>query len=112
MARKVVVSIVDDFDGESVADETVAFTLDGVEYEIDLSRANAEELRGLFILWSSHARKIRGNRRKSAAANQRARTGRQESMAARNWARANGFQVSSRGRIPSELLRSYRAATN
>ncbi|MFE3262406.1 Lsr2 family protein [Nocardia sp. NPDC059091] len=112
MARKVVVSIVDDFDGESVADETVTFTLNGVEYEIDLSRANAGQLRGAFEPWISHARKVRGTRRKSAAGNQRALADREESMAARKWARANGLQVSARGRIPTEVLQSYRAATN
>ncbi|MFJ9370136.1 Lsr2 family protein [Nocardia sp. NPDC101769] len=112
MARKVVVSIVDDFDGESVADETVNFTLDGVEYEIDLSHSNAEQLRSVFEPWILCARKVRGSRRKPAVVNQRSTTDRQESTQAREWARANGLQVSARGRIPVEVLESYRAATN
>ena len=45
MAKKVTVSFVDDLDGKTAADETVAFTLDGVAYEIDLSTKNAEKLR-------------------------------------------------------------------
>jgi hypothetical protein len=36
MAKKVTVTLVDDFDGEGAADETVEFGLDGVSYEIDL----------------------------------------------------------------------------
>ena len=44
MAQKVLVSLVDDLDG-SEADETVEFGLDGINYQIDLSTENAEELR-------------------------------------------------------------------
>ena len=40
MAQKVQVLLVDDLDGGE-ADETVAFSLDGVAYEIDLSTNNA-----------------------------------------------------------------------
>ena len=43
MAKKVTVTLVDDFDGEGAADETVEFGLDGVTYEIDLSGKNAEQ---------------------------------------------------------------------
>ena len=45
MAKKVTVTLVDDFDGEGAADETVEFGLDGVTYEIDLSNKNAGKLR-------------------------------------------------------------------
>ena len=44
MAQKVNIILVDDLDGGS-ADENVRFGLDGVSYEIDLSAANAAELR-------------------------------------------------------------------
>ena len=46
MARieEITVSVMDDFDGTKAA-ETVTFSVDGKTYEIDLSRANAEELR-------------------------------------------------------------------
>jgi hypothetical protein len=40
MAKKVTVSFVDDLDGKTAADESVAFTLDGVAYEVDLSTKN------------------------------------------------------------------------
>lgn len=46
MAKKVTVTLVDDFDGSGAADETVEFGLDGVTYEIDLSTKNATKLRG------------------------------------------------------------------
>ena len=51
MAKKVTVTLVDDFDGEGAADETVEFGLDGVSYEIDLSSKNAAKLRNDLKLW-------------------------------------------------------------
>ncbi len=44
MAQKVQVTLVDDLDGSS-ADETLTFGLDGVVYEIDLSKSNAKKFR-------------------------------------------------------------------
>ena len=44
MAQKVTVALVDDLDGSPAA-ETVAFTLDGVAYEIDLNEENAAAFR-------------------------------------------------------------------
>ena len=44
MAKKVTVTLVDGFDGEATADETVEFGLDGVTYEIDLSAKHRREL--------------------------------------------------------------------
>jgi len=44
MAKKVTVSLIDDFDGKQ-ADGTVQFGLDGVSYEIDLSEKNAKKMR-------------------------------------------------------------------
>ena len=51
MAKKVTVTLVDDFDGEGAADETVEFGLDGVTYEIDLSTKNATKLRNDLKQW-------------------------------------------------------------
>ena len=51
MAKKVTVTLVDDFDGAGAADETVEFGLDGVTYEIDLSSKNAAKLRNDLKQW-------------------------------------------------------------
>ena len=48
MAKKITITLVDDIDGTSSADETVSFSLDGVSYEIDLSADNAGKLREMF----------------------------------------------------------------
>ncbi|HEX4725029.1 MAG TPA: Lsr2 family protein [Pseudonocardiaceae bacterium] len=54
MASKTVVELFDDLDGGR-ADETVRFELDGVEYEIDLSTANAAALRDTLAVYIGHA---------------------------------------------------------
>jgi hypothetical protein len=48
MAQKTVVSFIDDLDGESEAEGTVPFSLDGVDYEIDLTEVQVavREARG------------------------------------------------------------------
>jgi hypothetical protein len=59
VASKTVVELFDDLDGDR-ADETVSFALDGVEYEIDLSTANATQLRGVLAEYVSHAHRAPG----------------------------------------------------
>src|SRR6516225_4564806 len=60
MAKKVTVTLVDDFDGEAAADETVEFGLDGVTYEIDLSSKNAKKLRDDLTVWVDKGRRVGG----------------------------------------------------
>ncbi|HJQ45338.1 MAG TPA: Lsr2 family protein [Amycolatopsis sp.] len=110
MAQKVLVSLVDDLDG-SEADETVEFGLDGINYQIDLSSENAEELRDALAQYVEHARRAGGRKRagrptaKPAASS--ASVDREQNQAIRAWARKAGFQVSDRGRIPSEVVEAY-----
>ena len=68
MAKKVTVTLVDDFDGEGAADETVEFGLDGVTYEIDLSAKNATKLRNDLKQWVEAGRRVGGRRRGRASA--------------------------------------------
>ncbi|WP_405495764.1 Lsr2 family protein [Nocardia sp. NBC_00511] len=111
MARKVIVEMVDDFDGESIAEETVLFAVDGVDYEIDLSALNAAALRGQFERWTAHASKVgRTTKGKAAAAKGAPAVDREQSRAIRDWARANGFDVSARGRVAVEVIEAYNKA--
>jgi hypothetical protein len=115
MAKKVTVTLVDDFDGEGTADETVEFGLDGVSYEIDLSSKNAAKLRHDLKQWVDAGRRVGGRRRgRSAGASGgrgRAAIDREQSAAIREWARRNGHNVSSRGRIPADVIDAFHAAT-
>lgn len=105
MAQRVEVVLIDDVDGGH-ADETVSFALDGVSYEIDLSDKNAKKLRDALASWTGKARRSgsgRGRRRSSGAAPQK----RTDLGSVREWARANGYQVSDRGRISAEIQAAY-----
>jgi hypothetical protein len=107
MAQKVVVSLVDDLTG-SQADETVLFGVDGKSYEIDLSAANADKLRGALAGYVGAARKAGRPSRNNAAASARpVAADREQNQAIREWARKRGMKVSDRGRIPSEVTEAY-----
>jgi hypothetical protein len=106
MAKKVTVTLVDDFDGKSQANETVQFSLDGVAYEIDLSTKNAGKLRGALEPWSEKARKT-GRIKRNSHAKSGSTVGRDQSLAIREWAKKNGHKVSSRGRISAKLVAAY-----
>ncbi|GAB3562614.1 Lsr2 family protein [Amycolatopsis endophytica] len=108
----------DDLDG-SEADETVEFALDGVSYEIDLSDDNAAELRDTLAQFVGHARRTGGRKRRAtngntartaaAAPASPSKSDREQNAAVRAWARDNGFDISDRGRIPSEVIEAYQA---
>lgn len=111
MAKKVTVTLIDDFDGNDVADETVEFGLDGVAYEIDLSSGNAEKLRGELRKWADAGRRVGGRRRGRTGPGRRGAIDREQSAAIREWARRNGHNVSTRGRIPADIIDAFHAAT-
>ncbi|MCL2422854.1 MAG: Lsr2 family protein [Micrococcales bacterium] len=105
MAQRKITLLVDDLDGGD-ADETVVFGLDGVQYEIDLTTANAAKLRDAIGVWVGSARKVGragGRTRRRAAAGG-------DAQAVRDWARSAGMEVSSRGRISAEVKAAYDAA--
>ena len=109
MAQKVQVLLVDDIDGGS-ADETVTFGLDGVTYEIDLTSDNAAKLRDALAQWVGSARKVSGrssgrSARSTSSSPRAARSN--EAQEIREWAKANGYQVSERGRISAEVKKAY-----
>lgn len=112
MAQKVNIILVDDIDG-SDATETVTFGLDGVTYEIDLNDTHAAQLRDALSPFVGHARKVtggrRGGRRTSSSSGSSGSSS--DTKAIREWARANGYEVSERGRISAEIRQAYEAAS-
>jgi hypothetical protein len=110
MARKVEVTLIDDLDGGD-ADETVVFGLDGTRYEIDLSSANAKKLRDSLAKFIDAARRdkagrqpVRGAARKTAAA------AGPNTSDVREWAKAQGYDVSERGRVANDLIVKFQEA--
>lgn len=61
MAQHSQVHLVDDLTGDE-AQETVRFSLDGVSYEIDLTRANAEALRTVLARFVAAGRRSGSSR--------------------------------------------------
>lgn len=107
MAQKIQVILIDDLDG-STADETITFALEGVNYEIDLTKENAAALREDFAKWVGAARRVTSR----AGSRTRSTTRRSSSDAERirAWARETGREVSDRGRISQALRDAYEAA--
>jgi hypothetical protein len=113
MAQQVIHKLVDDLDG-SEATETVLFSLDGEGYEIDLNAKNAAALRKAFDRYRGAARPANASRassssgRRGRGAKARGR-GDVDPKVVRQWASENGHEISSRGRIPSEIIEAYKA---
>jgi hypothetical protein len=109
MARKVEVTLVDDLDGGQ-ADETVSFGLDGTRYEIDLSSANAKKLRNSMAKFVDAARKDKGTRQPARAGARKAAPAGPSTSDVREWAKAQGFEVSERGRVANDLIVKFQEA--
>lgn len=107
MARRVQVVLEDDIDGGN-ADETVTFAVDGAAYEIDLSEKNAQKLRDFLRPYIEAGRRSGGRSRRGPAPKRGGSSG--DAAKVRAWAEANGVAVSSRGRIPADVLEKYEAA--
>lgn len=99
--QKIVTLLIDDIDG-SEAEGTVSFALDGVHYEIDLNKQHGEELRSDLKKYITHARKVRRGPQRP----------KRNTARIRKWAKAQGYKLSERGRIPADIEAKYDAAHN
>ena len=115
MVQQVNVKLVDDLDGSEAVD-TVAFSIDGRQYEMDLSDKNAAKLRDALAPFVASARQVGGGRRRrmspKAAPEGQARdtTNRERTAAIREWSRQHGHQISDRGRIPKSIVQASEKA--
>jgi hypothetical protein len=117
MAQRTTIQLVDDLDGTASNDiRTVTFGLDGVEYEIDLTDDNAENLRKGLADFVATARRTGGRVKRglgSPASTAPSREGvrsKEQTQAIRDWAKNNGHQVAERGRIPGGVVEAFEAA--
>ncbi|MFI7744073.1 Lsr2 family protein [Kocuria rhizosphaericola] len=107
MAQSVKIILEDDLEG-GPADETIQFGLDGRQYEIDLSTANAEKLREALSPYTTAGRRTQS--RFARPTTSRASGGNPETAKIRAWAKENGHEVSDRGRIHQSVKDAYYAA--
>lgn len=110
MAKQHFTRLIDDLDGEVLEEgKTIHFSLEGRSYEIDLSEANAEKLREAFAPFIKAGRSI-GSASRTTARGRGAKKDARDLGAVREWAAANGHEVSARGRVPAAVLEAYDAA--
>ena len=85
-----------------IAELTVRFSVEGAEYEIDLSAANRERFLGAIGPFVQAARRVKGKVRQRSGAQ------RGDSVRVREWARENDVEVNGRGRIPAAVMKQYK----
>jgi Lsr2 len=121
MARITQVVVTCDLEDDDVnAAESLSFTYAGKTYTLDLCKKHLDEvkstLEGFATAGHSASRGGRGRRRgattgRSTRSSRPASAPRGESQAEiREWARAQGYAVGDRGRIPGEVRAAYDAA--
>jgi hypothetical protein len=109
VAQRVEILLTDDLDGSELPagkGETVTFALDGSSYEIDLHTKNAAALRKVLAVYIEAGRPIRNRRGKKIT---RATIG-ADARTVKEWARANGYEVNDRGRVPADIRKAFDAA--
>jgi hypothetical protein len=119
-----VVTLVDDLDKESTADETVKFSLDGTAMEIDLSGVHAEQLREILGTYITAGRLTGGKKpaRKATvltgvtvkpASNGNGRGGTYPTADVRAWAIGQNIPgVKAKGRVSADVYDRYHASLN
>jgi hypothetical protein len=109
MAQHTEVRLTDDLDGTNISPGrggTITFALDGRSYEIDLNSKNSNALRKILAPYVGAARPITTNR---GAKIKRTQVG-ADVRTIRAWARANGYELNDRGRVPNQIREAFEAA--
>ncbi|WP_072806212.1 histone-like nucleoid-structuring protein Lsr2 [Rhodococcoides yunnanense] len=123
MAKQVIYELVDDIDGTAIDEghgESIEFSLDGVDYVIDLKSKNANDFRKKIDYYVGFATRVGGRKRKvtpagaatksAPAAAAPAKRDASETRAIRQWAADSGYDINDRGRIPADIVEAYDAA--
>ena len=111
MAQKTIIIYTDDLtDQESEEVSAHTFSLNGVNYEIDLSPESYDKLADALGPFIQAGRKT-GRITKSAGGKSRGRITQDGTSAEeiRRWAKSKGIQVNDRGRVPATIRTQYEA---
>jgi hypothetical protein len=98
---KVITRFIDDIDG-SPAERTFTFAVDGTNYELDLSADNIAEFKSAIGGFIESARKVKHSRSRDG---RRVRSTKAKDV--RQWARQQGHNIGSRGRVPASIQRAF-----
>lgn len=114
MAQKVTVQVIDDLDGSVITDGTggtIGFTIEGKSYEIDLSGENTEKLYAALEPYIEKSRSVHSAPRpRVRSTSSSSASNRDKLQDIREWAKANGHEVATRGRISKEIQDAYTRA--
>jgi nucleoid-associated protein Lsr2 len=107
VARSYVAVIKDDLTDEIIDQkeaESIEFSVNGKGYSIDLGKKNAAEFHRSLDRYIAAATKV------GAPKTRRPRGNRGDLAAIREWGKQNGFAVSERGRVSTELKEAFSKA--
>ena len=113
MARREITQYFDDIDNSPLKDDevnTIRFSVDGNHYVLDLSEKNAADFRSAVEPWISAARPAPATGPQRTTNRQTSSASATRSRAIREWARAEGLEVSERGKIPARIVDAYNEA--
>ena len=108
MAKKIFTQLIDDIDGSVIDDEsgeTIEFSVNGVDYLVDLKAKNASDFHRKIGYYIEHATTPSSAPSSTGATRDPAQT-----RAVRQWAADNGYKISDRGRIPASIEEAFAAA--
>lgn len=114
MAQRVLTILVSDLTGQDIPvgdGRTVEFSVDGRDYRLDLSDAEARAFDAALSPYVRAAQRV-GGTAPPATGRVAPRIEKAQLDAMRRWARANGYNVSDRGRISAEVQAAYHASTS
>jgi hypothetical protein len=100
-------AITKDPTAEVPADKTIRFSVDGKEYEIDLSEKHAAGFWKAIRPYTEAGRPIR----RGPGRRTRTTVSRVNSAKVRDWAREQGYDVKPLGRVPADIVAKYEDAT-
>jgi len=104
------VTLIDDLDGKPIEEgegSTVTFSLQGIDYEIDLRTANLMKFEKAMEKYINAATRVGGRKRtKKAKGTTRAEALRE----VREWAWSQGYELSSKGRVPQHIMDAFAEA--
>jgi hypothetical protein len=109
MARHIIENITDDIDGSGDA-QAVHFSYAGTDYTIDLGKKNRNALEKALKPYLEAGTKLSKRATRSGSRGRRPGSNGTDLAAVRSWAAQNGYELSSRGRIPRAVLEAYEAA--
>ena len=116
MAQRTQLVLIDDLDGTEITDgnaQSITFSWSGVDYSIDLSKANADEFEKAIGPYLEKAQRVGGRKnRPSSSSSSSSSPSQVDTKAVRAWAASNGIELSNRGRVPADVIEKYRAAGN